>query len=673
MNLTGRFIYLLLLAAMLPAMAAGQSPIFEIKLLDSLKSPLPQNKFISLPGGMASLQITLNRQQGDQYDYFISVVEYNEQHKTASVVFPSGDTPLPEYMFERGDTVMTDRFVDFSLPDPDTFSLAVLISRKRSANLEQFFETISREGPERSRSRFYGKKGYLFDAFIKLLNSDINVLPAPAEVERMVQVKSDNLLEIEPDLEFIRFFTEAGVCFARPVIITTKETTNNKNILLHHTIISPPDSTMLLSWTVEAPLVKPVSRTFLDAMIADAAEKHLNLSMSRGVKVNASEYYRFTLKEMVETLGLWKNNKVGLLLYSLDSAGLHILYADNESKKDTVTLPIGQQKLFDLESQLRSRLAAGGSRGLRPVTKNGGPGTDSIVNIISRLLLPAKFNLSTLDHLVIVPTLNIGAFPFAMLKLEERLLLIDKLSYSIVPSINEFIITGRIRQEHYEEPGQSRYDIMGDSVYWSFKRPVLFIGYPETTGLTGYQFDKLPGTKYEITTLSKKVTYPVVLIGKDAVKEKVLLALPGADIIYFATHAVADGRDPLNKSFILLSGKDSTALLTAKEIQETNLRASLVVLSACETGLGKAHEGGMIGLARAFEIAGVKNVLMSLWPVSDSKTPKLMMYFFDEMKNKGNGQVFFPHEAFRRAVLKFRNEFPDPLYWAAFSLFGVPL
>lgn len=173
--------------------------------------------------------------------------------------------------------------------------------------------------------------------------------------------------------------------------------------------------------------------------------------------------------------------------------------------------------------------------------------------------------------------------------------------------------------------------------------------------------------------LSKKIPAAVVLMDQDAVKSKVTKAMKDAEIIYFATHGVADAEDPLNKSFILLSGKDDEAMLTAKEIQKLDLRASMVILSACETGLGKSHEGGMIGLSRAFEIAGAKNVLMSLWPVSDSRTPKLMQYFFEALENNGNGHVFFPHEAFRQAVLRFRKEQKDPVYWAAFSLFGVPL
>ncbi|RYY65075.1 MAG: CHAT domain-containing protein [Chitinophagaceae bacterium] len=95
--------------------------------------------------------------------------------------------------------------------------------------------------------------------------------------------------------------------------------------------------------------------------------------------------------------------------------------------------------------------------------------------------------------------------------------------------------------------------------------------------------------------------------------------------------------------------------------------------SACETGLGKAHAGGTIGLARAFEIAGARNVLMSLWEISDGQTPELMALFTRYLVNEGKGQTYFPYEALRRAVREYKKKQPDPYFWAAFSMFGVPI
>ena len=100
------------------------------------------------------------------------------------------------------------------------------------------------------------------------------------------------------------------------------------------------------------------------------------------------------------------------------------------------------------------------------------------------------------------------------------------------------------------------------------------------------------------------------------------------------------------------------------------LRAKLVVLSACQTGLGMEHEGGVIGLARAFQIAGAKHVMMSMWSIEDTETAKLMRFFFNFLNEGGE---MMPHEALRAAMIKYRNEINnDPYFWASFSIFGVP-
>jgi CHAT domain-containing protein len=99
----------------------------------------------------------------------------------------------------------------------------------------------------------------------------------------------------------------------------------------------------------------------------------------------------------------------------------------------------------------------------------------------------------------------------------------------------------------------------------------------------------------------------------------------------------------------------------------TELRASLAVLSACQTGLGAAHEGGVIGLSRAFQVAGVPSVVMSLWSVDDAATAFLMGHFTREL-----GAVP-PDLALHRAMKKTRERFPQPDQWGAFVHFGWPV
>jgi CHAT domain-containing protein len=114
--------------------------------------------------------------------------------------------------------------------------------------------------------------------------------------------------------------------------------------------------------------------------------------------------------------------------------------------------------------------------------------------------------------------------------------------------------------------------------------------------------------------------------------------------------------------------------LTAKEAARLNLDGTkLVVLSACETGLGLQRTGeGLFGLRRALTVAGARGTLLSLWKVPDAATEIFMSRFYDLL-----GQGIPPAEAVRRVQAEFRskpriNGWSDPFYWAAWQYNGLP-
>jgi CHAT domain-containing protein/tetratricopeptide (TPR) repeat protein len=110
-------------------------------------------------------------------------------------------------------------------------------------------------------------------------------------------------------------------------------------------------------------------------------------------------------------------------------------------------------------------------------------------------------------------------------------------------------------------------------------------------------------------------------------------------------------------------------LLTAEDVSGLDLLSTeLVVLSACETGLGQIHVGeGVFGLRRAFVLAGAKTLVMSLWKVPDEQTQELMVDFYRRLMS-GEGRA----EALRAAQLGIRSKYPDPFYWGAFICQGDP-
>jgi CHAT domain-containing protein len=153
-------------------------------------------------------------------------------------------------------------------------------------------------------------------------------------------------------------------------------------------------------------------------------------------------------------------------------------------------------------------------------------------------------------------------------------------------------------------------------------------------------------------------------------------------ILHFATHAVlGDKVGRFSQPALVLSrreGKGKEGLLQFSDILELKLNADLVVLSACDTGLGKLREGeGIIGLTRAFLYAGASSTVVSLWKVEDQSTSLLMEQFHLRLK-----QGVSKAEALRQAKLEILNSTIDlkaigtrqslaaPFYWAPFILVG---
>jgi CHAT domain-containing protein len=147
--------------------------------------------------------------------------------------------------------------------------------------------------------------------------------------------------------------------------------------------------------------------------------------------------------------------------------------------------------------------------------------------------------------------------------------------------------------------------------------------------------------------------------------------LGGFRIVHFATHGLINTRHP-ELSGIVLSlvdewGQPRDGFLRLHEIYNLKLDADLVVLSACQTALGKEVRGeGLVGLARGFMYAGSPRVVASLWKVDDRATAELMTLFYRAML----GQKLPPAAALRRAQAEMSKKWPSPYYWAGFTLQG---
>jgi CHAT domain-containing protein/Flp pilus assembly protein TadD len=293
------------------------------------------------------------------------------------------------------------------------------------------------------------------------------------------------------------------------------------------------------------------------------------------------------------------------------------------------------------------------------------------------LLRPAEKRLLHARRILISPDGPLHLLPWAALRRHDQYLA-EWRPIHLTPSITVYEETRRGRRPA-GDPGTWRLVAFGDPEY------------PQKLGATGETFsdsevrsalrrglnlEPLPATRDEIREIAELFPDAEVYLGKEATEEHAKQASSHADLLHFASHGLINERFPLDSALALTiptqpqEGRDN-GLLQAWEIFESvRLDASLVTLSACDTALGREMGGeGLLGLTRAFQFAGARTVLASLWGVSDVSTAMLMTRFYTYLR-----QGKTKDEALRAAQLDLlgsqKAELSHPYHWAGFSLYG---
>lgn len=172
---------------------------------------------------------------------------------------------------------------------------------------------------------------------------------------------------------------------------------------------------------------------------------------------------------------------------------------------------------------------------------------------------------------------------------------------------------------------------------------ILAVGDPQNDSSAG----QLASAGVEARQIQQLYADTTVLLGSEATEMASRTLAPRHDILHFATHTRLSEDDPLSSALLLAPSEASDGSLEVQEIFEMNLDADLVVLSGCETGLGKLTTGDeFVGLTRAFIYAGAPTVVASLWKVEDRATAKLMTTFYRNLKTMSKA------EALREAQLE---------------------
>jgi len=245
-------------------------------------------------------------------------------------------------------------------------------------------------------------------------------------------------------------------------------------------------------------------------------------------------------------------------------------------------------------------------------------------------------------QIVIVPASYLNYLPFPVLSLPDGHALVEAYAVSYLPNASALLYLGSGAQKGKE----------------------LFLGALGAVAVDG--MPPLPGTLIETAGIAE--TYPhAERVSSEAFTHDVAQhALLSADTVHFATHGLLEEEAPLFSAILTSPAPGKPSRLSLYEIAGMKIRARLVVLSACETGLGTLQRGDEItGLTRTFLTAGADTVVASLWKVSDESTAMLMQQFY-----RGMSQGLTPAAALRASALSVREKYPHPFYWAAFVVTG---
>lgn len=179
----------------------------------------------------------------------------------------------------------------------------------------------------------------------------------------------------------------------------------------------------------------------------------------------------------------------------------------------------------------------------------------------------------------------------------------------------------------------------------------------------------LPASEREVQRIGALFREPKVFIRKEASKQRFRETAGTGRVLHIASHAEVDSIDPLRSRILLAAEGDDPGFLEAVEVYDLSLRdASLVTISACESGLGRIARGDeILGFTRSFLTAGASGLLVSLWPVADESTEALMTKFYESLA--AGAEAIDALQAAQVTVLK-QQRFAQPFYWAPFNLIG---
>ncbi|MEO5345578.1 MAG: CHAT domain-containing protein [Magnetococcus sp. YQC-9] len=367
---------------------------------------------------------------------------------------------------------------------------------------------------------------------------------------------------------------------------------------------------------------------------ADAEEALLGLQLKSPALAARVTVAPVTLERLEKILPV----DVGVVTYFIAEKELYI-WLVRAAKTEFKRVPVGEARL---EEALRRY-------------RDGMQNQSRVESVLSQLygwlIEPVADGLSELRYLGIIPHRALHFLAFAALRGPDGWL-IDRLPLFHVPSAA--LLERELIRPVADKRRQGR---------------VLAIGNPD---LGEADFD-LAMAEFEAESVRGNFNEGDLLKGRKATKGWIMAHIGDYSVIHIAAHGDFQNINPLFSSLWLASGEGKPAgkgvvaesgRLTAREVAALPIRADLVTLSACQTGLGQLRGSELLGLNRAFLYAGTRSLLASLWRVDDLATALLMKHFYRYYGSMAKA------DALRQAQLMVRQSQAHPANWAGFGLVG---
>jgi CHAT domain-containing protein/tetratricopeptide (TPR) repeat protein len=294
--------------------------------------------------------------------------------------------------------------------------------------------------------------------------------------------------------------------------------------------------------------------------------------------------------------------------------------------------------------------------------------------LYQQLLAPLLDAGETQKRLLIIPDGQLGYLPFEALLAEAppQKARYDQLAYLILEHTINYQYSASLlshTKDYRAEPHE--YEFLGFAPSFNKKaNPLLVTRSAQDRALVS-QLSDLPFAREEVRQIASLYSGLFVL-EEEATESRFKETAGQGRIIHLASHTLVNDEAPLYSRLVFApdQGTEEDGLLHTYELYNMRLNAEMVTLSACNTGIGKIRKGeGIISLARGFMQAGVPNVLMSLWSVSDRSTSQLMQAFYEAFHD-GHDKA----EALRKAKLSYLEQADAntaaPYYWSGFVLIG---